>query len=732
MTLDGEMGMAATKLRPPALPTRLVERTRLHDALDDALTRKVPLVLASAAAGSGKSTMLAAWAAHRAEDVAWLQVEPDDSDPARFWSALVAAIARHRPAVGAQIGPLVVGSAGDDTVIVPALVNALVDDAPLVIVIDDYHLVDHPSIHRGVERLIDLCPPPLTVVVSTRLDPPFRLGRMRVRNRISEVRARDLRFAPDEATALLGSAGDTLPSSSIDDLCARTEGWAAGLVLAGLSLERAAQPVQFVDAFRGDDQLVVGYLGDELLATMEPDDRRRMLETSVLDRFNGPLVDAVTVSTGGSQWLVDIAARNQLIVRLDHTGEWFRYHHLLRDLLALEATRTFPESLPVLHGRAAEWFQQRGDHDRAITHRLAAGDIDGAIALMRFVGPDLLGLGQVRTLQHLLQQLGPAADDDVACSMLKGWGEYLTGRYTTAQHWLDRAREIWPPHLDPMLAMPLAINVALGRGDVATALDGARQATAVGGLATRPAELATAVGAAYTWAGLAVEAREALELAVARATAEDRRTAHTMSLVAMSLNELESADPATAGRAAAAALSTARSFGLAGYHGVAPAHAVLAATADDPDERRANALQAVDLGRRATTDLGKAFVLTVAGDTLLDLGDDDGRQMLAEARAIIDHCVDPGIAGTMLGRVEARHRVSGARPAPVAELVEQLTARELAVLRHLPTQLSLREIAAELFVSLNTVKTHSSAIHRKLGVNDRKAAVQAARALGLL
>ena len=155
---------------------------------------------------------------------------------------------------------------------------------------------------------------------------------------------------------------------------------------------RPPRPARFVDAFRGDDQLVVGYLGDELLATMEPDDRRRMLETSVLDRFNGPLVDAVTASTGGAQWLVDIAARNQLIVRLDHTGEWFRYHHLLRDLLALEATRTFPERLPELHGRAADWFHRAGrprpgHHASVGRRRHRRGDRPDALRRPRPAGP---------------------------------------------------------------------------------------------------------------------------------------------------------------------------------------------------------------------------------------------------------------------------------------------------------------------------------------------------------
>lgn len=725
--------MAATKLRPPALPTRLVERTRLDVILDDSVARQVPLVLASAPAGSGKSTLLAAWAARRPEQVAWLQVDDVDSDPARFWSALVAAIARHRPDAAARLLPLVVGSAGDDRVIVPAMVNEWVDDSErLVVVIDDYHLISDPTVHRGVERLIDLCPAQLTIVVSTRVDPPFRLGRMRVRNRVSEVRANDLRFAPGEAAVLLGAVGATITAESFDDLCARTEGWAAGLVLAGLSLARAAEPDRFVRAFRGDDQLVVSYLGDELLSAMDPDERSRMLEISVLERFNGPLVDAVTASTGGSQWLIEAASRNQLIVCLDSAGEWFRYHHLLRDLLALEATRTFPERLPALHGRAAAWFEASGDHSAAVMQRLAAGDVAEAIDLMRFVGSDLLGKGQIRTLQRLLDQIGTAASGDVVCALLWGWCEYLSGRYATAQHWLETSLSLAPPTFDRMLAMPLCINVALGRGDVATALEMAREVTATGELPTRPAELATAVGAAYTWAGLATEAREALGVAVARATLERRFTAHTMALVSMAVTELEDGDIRAARVAAVLALSTAQSFGLAGYHGMAPAVAVRARTSTDSEQARADAAHAVDLARRASTDLGRAFVLTAAGDTLLSLGEEVGADLLVEARSMIDRCVDPGIAGRALARAESRHHFAKASAAPRTEIVEQLTERELALLRYLPSQMSLREIAAELFVSLNTVKTHCSAIYRKVGVTDRKAAVQAARTLHLL
>ncbi|MEP7202991.1 MAG: LuxR C-terminal-related transcriptional regulator [Ilumatobacteraceae bacterium] len=732
---DQEIGMAATKLRPPAPPTRLVERTRLDVILDEGIARDVPLVLASAPAGSGKSTLLASWASRHSGHVAWLQVEDSDSDPALFWSSLVAAIGRCRPGFASVVAPVVVGSLGDDRVVVPAMVNELVDDSErLVIVIDDYHLIDNSGVHRGMERLIDLCPPQLTVVLSTRVDPPFRLGRLRVRNRVSEVRAHDLRFVAAEALALLGAVGGTLTPTMLDVLCSRTEGWAAGLVLAGLSLERAPDAAAFVDAFRGDDHLVVSYLTDEMLATMETHDRRRLLETSVLDQLTGPLVDAVTASTGGTQWLTETANRNQLVVRLDTTGEWFRYHHLLHDLLALEAKRTFPERLPELHGRAASWFESQGDHGPAVVHRLAGGDVNAALELLRIVGPDLLGKGQVRTLRSLLEQIGASAATDFVGALSWGWCEYLGGRYVAAQHWLDTALDVWPDTFDRMIATPLSINVSLGRGDVGTALAAAKNVTAMGDLATRPCELATATGSAYMWAGFNSEARAALAVAVARSKIEQRRTAEVLAQVALSIIEIEDGNVAAAHVAAVSAISTAQSFGLAGYHGVAPAFAVRARTASDPDSARADVNHALDVVRRATTDLGLVYVLTTCGDTLLALDDDAGAALITEARGVIERCIDPGIAGRYLWRTESRHRLGGAATPTVrtASLVEQLTERELAVLRFLPSQLSQRDISSELYVSLNTVKTHCTAIYRKLGVGDRKSAVQAARELQLL
>ena len=725
--------LAATKLQSPVPPTRLVRRARLDLVLDDAHAAAVPLVLISAPAGSGKSTLAASWAARHHGSVAWLQLDESDADPARFWVSVTAAIGRTTPDVAERLQPLVVGSLGAGDVVVPALVNEL-SELPdrLVVVLDDYHLIDEPAVHRAVERLVDLCPQQLTLVLVTRADPPFRLGRMRVRERVREVRASDLRFDAAEAAALLGASADRLDRQRLDDLCDRTEGWAAGLVLAGLSLDRAADTQRFVETFRGDDQLVAGYLADEFLAVLPVDERRRMVEAAVLHRLSGPLLDAITGSTDGASWLAALATSNQLVIRLDSVGEWYRYHHLFRDLLLLEARRSMPELLPELHRRAAAWFETSGYPAAAVDHLLAAGDRERAMYMMRTVGPDLLGSGQLRTLRNILGRLAAEGELDAICSALSGWDAYLTGRYDEAQHHLDRATATLTPDIDLMWTMPLRINLALGKGDVATALAAARAVVAAGELESRASELTTAVGAAFAWAGLPDQAREVLAVAFVRTQAERRITAHAMALVAAAVVAFHSADHASALAAAQRALDYATSSGLGEYHGIAPAVAIRAATGPSGGQAVADAHHAAALAHRATTMVGLVFSLTVAGDVLLREGAERGNDLLVEAQQLIARCPDPGITRTLLDRVSARHRVGSVQPVETAGLVEQLSEREMAVLRYLPSTLSLPEIARELYVSPNTVKTQCSAIYRKLGVTNRQAAVQAAREHHLL
>ena len=729
-----DVGLAATKLIPPTLPTNLVSRSRLHDMLDAGIDDHTRLLLVSAPAGSGKSTLLASWLAGRSEETAWLQVEEGDDDPARFWSYLVEAIGRVRPGLRDTVRPVVSASSGDQDVMVSALVTALTElDDPLVLVVDDYHLITDDSVHRNVERLIGLCPPHVTIVVSTRFDPPFRLGRLRVRKHMHELRSDGLRFETVEAAGLLGPGAQALSSEEVELLSGRTEGWAAGLVLAGLSLGQSDDTAKFLAEFHGDDHLVVDYLSDEFLAGVGDEHRRRLLETSILEQLCGSLVDAISETSDGRQWLNDTAATNQLVIGLDRTGEWYRHHHLFRDLLRAEASVTMGDRLPELHRRAASWFEAEGDVRRAVSHWLASGDRDEAARLMFTYGPQLIADNQIATLRRTLEKLGEVAETDAVCALLWGWCEYIAGRYDAADGWVTVTHDIAPDGFDRRITAPLRINNALGRGDVQSALIIAREVTDPVFLESRPTEqanIAAVAGGALMWAGQSDDARVILKIAATATKDTDNKAVHVLSMIYQAIVEFDAGNVPIAQAAADDAITAAADLGIPTYQRLGPAYAIRARTAEGASVR-SDVERAVESVRHTAGDLAMAYVFTICGDVLADLADDEGLELLAEARSVVDRCPDPGIVGRHLDRIESRHMVAAA-PKAAPTIVEQLTERETAVLRFLPTKLSQREIAGELFVSANTVKTHCSAIYRKLAVSDRKAAVQTARDLGLL
>jgi LuxR family maltose regulon positive regulatory protein len=353
MGSGGEMDLLATKLTPPTSPGRLVDRDRLRETLDAAAVDPVVrVVLVSAPAGSGKSTLLASWHGQRS-DGAWVQADSADHDPARFWSYVVGALGDVVPGLEAAARPAVSAAGSDAARLVERIANELTASAPVTLVIDDYHLIANPKVDDAIERLIELAPETFLLVLGTRIDPGLRLSRLRVRSQLVEIRADTLRFDAGEAQLLLTDR--QLTAEQAASLCERTEGWAAGLVLAGLSLDRSDDHDGFVEAFQGDDRLVVDYLTDEYLSGIDEADRQRMLESSVLDQMNGPLIDAVCGSDDGGHWLRAMAATNQLLIGLDNTDTAFRYHHLLRDLLLLEAERDIPHRLCDLHLAAARW-----------------------------------------------------------------------------------------------------------------------------------------------------------------------------------------------------------------------------------------------------------------------------------------------------------------------------------------------------------------------------------------
>lgn len=720
---ESSAAVTATKVTPPRPPSRYLRRSRLIDALEESVEASRGVVLVSAPAGAGKSTLINGWLDGRRGVVGWLQVDEGDDDPSRFWSGVAAALGEVVPgltdAVTAAMGD------GLDAVVAAVVNQTAAVDGPIVLVVDDYHLVSNPDVHHSTERLITLRPDNLVVVVATRVDPPFRLGRLRVRDQLTEIRADDLRFDIDEAAWLLDADSVGLAPKAVCQLQERTEGWAAGLVLAGLSLRDASDIDKFVSTFHGDDQLVADYLTEEFLDSLE-NDRDRLLDASVLERMTGALIDELTGGDDGATWLRALAGSNQLVIALDRKGTWFRFHHLLRDMLRLELRRSAPQRVSDLHRRAGEWHLRSGNIDDAIEHLLQAGELETAADLIAANATRLLNRGQTYTVTRLLDRLGDVAQRHGGASTVWGWICFVTGRFAEAKVWLERARPLDTDDDDTGLIEALGIMVHSADGDLSSAL----AAAADGPPAVHPTH-AMVLGGVRVWAGLFDEAAPLLDEANEMAHARPDHFAMAVNPIFQAIAEIEQARPARARELACGALEIAEDHHFAEAAQTALGHSIVARTTEDSATAISASQRGVDLARRSPEKVMLAYALACAADVEFEHDHPSAPDHLSEARSIVRACVDPGIAGRYLARVEARHGLVE-RPASSAALAEELSERELSVLRFLPSQLSQREIASELYVSLNTVKTHCRAIYRKLGVDGRKAAVQTARERGLL
>src|SRR5215207_2176535 len=373
-----------TKLVAPAPRAGLLPRAGLQSLLQASLQAKLCLV--AAPAGSGKTSLLAQWRAVAGGGrVAWVSLEESDNDPTRFWSYLVAALWTVEPGVGTVALEALGGPSVElERVVVPSLVNDLATvGAPLVLVLDDYHLITDATCHQTLGWLLDYLPADVHVVLSTRLDPPLSLARMRASGELAELRVGELQFTGEEAAELLnGSMGLALAAEEVARLAERTEGWAAGLVLAGLSLRGRPDSRGFIAAFSGGDRHVADYLVAEVLERQPPELGGFLLGTSVLERLSGPLCDAVLETRGSGARLGELEASNLFVVPLDDRRQWYRYQQLFAQLLRLQLGAREPTLVPVLHRRAAAWHQAAGNVDEAIGHASAAGESAEAGALI--------------------------------------------------------------------------------------------------------------------------------------------------------------------------------------------------------------------------------------------------------------------------------------------------------------------------------------------------------------
>jgi ATP/maltotriose-dependent transcriptional regulator MalT len=411
VTISGHDVLLATKLHLPRPRPGFVPRPRLADRLDEGLARG--LVLVCAPAGYGKTAALADWARRSGRPVAWLSLDSGDNDPVRFWRHVVAAVGPARPGAAERALPLLGAPppssfAGLVTVLVNELAAQTGDGEP-VLILDDYHLIDAGPVHESLLFLLEHLPPGLQVVLASRSDPPLPLGRLRARGQLAELRAAELRFTADEAAALLQRiaerAGTALSDADVAALTARTEGWAAGLQLAGLSLRGQADPAAFVAAFNGSHRYVLDYLAGEVLEHLDEQVRDFLLETSVLERLSAELCDAVTGRTGSQALLEQVEQAGLFLMPLDEIRGWWRYHQLFADLLRARLQAERPARAVALHRAAAAWHAEHDLADDGVRHALAAGDTVWAARLIEQHFDATYHRGQRATIHRWLAAL---------------------------------------------------------------------------------------------------------------------------------------------------------------------------------------------------------------------------------------------------------------------------------------------------------------------------------------
>ena len=397
-----------TKLHVPRLRRGLVARPRLSERLSRGAERALTLV--SASAGFGKTTLLAEWVAAAASEgrsTAWLSLDQRDNDPALFWRYLVAALQTAAPRVDSGAISLLQSPQAPTEAVVGTLLNDLsAVSNDVVLVLDDYHLLEARDVQDGMAYLLEHLPPQIHLVIAGRADPALPVARLRARGELVEIRAADLRFTPDEAAAYLNEVmGLALTAPDVAALEGRTEGWIAALQMAALSMQGRDDVAGFIAGFAGDDRYIVDYLAEEVLDRQPESVKNFLLQTSILDRLTGPLCDAVTGQDGGKARLAALERGNLFLVPLDDHRQWYRYHQLFADVLHAHLLDERPEDVPELHRRASAWYGQNGHSSEAIRHALVAKDFERAAELVELEIPALRRNRQDATLRRWLEAL---------------------------------------------------------------------------------------------------------------------------------------------------------------------------------------------------------------------------------------------------------------------------------------------------------------------------------------
>lgn len=745
----------AAKLGVTPSFTAQIERYSLLNRLNE--PPAAPFVLISAPVGYGKSTLLAQWRSNRKEHqkecsppaddrpFATVILDSGDNDQISLWSAVLRSVKDSCRDVDYTGLTRALAAPGPDMedVVIPGLIEEIKARCPhIVLALDNYQVITDPECHEQVEYLLTHLPPQACLVLATRTDPPLPLARLRAAGEIVELRAAELRFDRDEVAQLIFRVtGHRLGAPDLESLVERTEGWPAVVHLAARFVAGQPDPATVLRGFGGDNRYVVDYLEEEVLRHLPGEVQRFLARTSILDRFTARLCDAVAGTANSADLLDGLERSNLFLVPLDAVRTWYRYHHLFGQALRTQLARTEPDLGAALHRKASIWYERNDQLGEAIEHALATDAGDRATGLIAGRWARCVFRGELTAVRRWLDALG---EDATARSAVTGicaaWLAALSGDRLASQRWLKNAERLGHPGALPDGMQSVRGAVALyqatfGFGGVTEMLAAARIAA---DLHTDPAspwyaQARVALGHSHYLAGDAHAAVPALEQAVQAAARFP--VLHIAALSTLSLVTGDLGRATQAGDLAAAALDLVTGSGLGEASDVTLAYVAHAAVLvrDGHLLRARQVLEHAVRVRRANIGLPPwptLSALVLLARVVLTLGDrDETRALFGEATDLLEMLPD-GAEQIRAGMAEIERRLTGTEYS--ALVTPRLTDREEAVLRVLQGSLPLREVAAQLFVTVNTVKSHTRLIYRKLGVSSRTEAIRRARELGLL
>jgi LuxR family maltose regulon positive regulatory protein len=731
-----------TKLRVPSPRPDQVPRPRLVGRLEEGLDCRVTLV--SAPAGYGKTILLSQWLRSREADglFAWVSLDEQDDDPIRLWRHIVEALGRGAPGEGfgaAVLAALSVAGAKVLDIVLPMLVNELGGLAQrVVLVLDEYQFATGEGCHESMDFFVEHLPENVHLVLATRSDPPLHLGRLRAMGELNEIRTEHLAFTGQEVASLLNER--LRLHVGPDDLAVlldRTEGWPAGIYLSVLSLEGKEDVHGSIASFGGSNRYILDLLGEEVLAGLPERDREFMLMTSVLSRMTGPLCDAVVGREGSGALLDKLSRSNLFVVPLDDHGGWYRYHHLFSELLLYELKGSRPDLLPILYGRASAWFDEAGLFESAISHADAAEDYERAGTLISRHWHRYATTGQLASLERWLDALPEyLANRDAPLLLVKAWMCAIYGRRGESERYLELAeRSIYEGRLPDggasVESEAAIIRAIFGYGSVKSMVEAASSSAELESEQVSPwrtALVKMALGQSAYLSGDISTARKSLDQALAL-IAEDQPLWRIGALYLLSVVVTDEGRLQEAESLAREARLLVEKFIPHGSHETSAVSIALGrvlAELGKLDEARTELESALSVRRSQDVNPWPTLLgLLALAKVRSERGDRAGaRTLLDEARDTIDAYPDAGIFPDLL---EQQERELGKRRQKETAHNGELTERELAVLRLFDGELSHRQIGENLYVSLNTVKTHVRSIYRKLGVSSREQALEQAR-----